>query len=1050
MKKFPTLIYFVFASLLFSKAELIFYLPFDEISDQVIKDSVHGIEGKIRGKVEQVEGIIGKGIYFGGKEKESDCIVFPQTAKDDFFQKFSDGPFTISVWIKPDSKKDFRKFAEILNTSGDIGPGWRLTYFWNMLIFRSGLGPAYRGKVEKYFWEIKTNPAIDRVLLDQWNHVCVKRDRNKKIFMYLNGKKVSESDGEFEITTRNLPLTVGAYVGGSGYGFMGAIDEVKIYKGELTEEEIFNEYKKKNWKEKKITLDGKLDEEIWEQGRLFTNFFMTGTTILAPVQTKVIFNYDDDNLYFGFICDEPEMKNLKDSVKENTLKVYYDDSVEIMIDLDNDRFDYYHFVINSSGYYGVELRTEGGTVSRPIEEFRLYTGSSKEKERWILEVVIPYSSLIHERIKKDVSLNFARNRRVLADRKEESSIAEKGQFHIPDLFKPCKLENVDLSLYQIEFAGLTVKEVEKRNDGWFNVSLKGNIKNLTDSEREITLEIYNRKLGVLEKVNLHLLPKKEKAIELTVTIPEAKEYKLSAEINEKSRNIYTGSFHIKVDYAEISLELLKPLYRNSIYSTQKIKTIVLDIKSGLKEADIKTLKQEVLITDGTGNVIKKISIDAKKEQKVMMEIPELKDGEYKIIGRITEKGKTLYETSIPLYKMPPAKGSEVYIDENLNLVLNGKPILPIIWWGGSPFEEIAKTGADGIALVVGNKAREFLDELYKINQYGVVAFFSGKEREKYLTGKDVLSDEAIEVITSRINSIKNHPALLYYYLADEPEDRNISPRILKETYQLLKKLDPYHPVQLTNNSVNGISTYIECAEMFIPDPYVNPLTTGKLSRPMSYISNFMKEIKEKGRGKKFIGVTPQVFDYGKIYATQPPYSTRDCRGPSFIEERCMNYLAIVNGAKGFHYYVFGKKDPGHWGAVNIPDLRVGMPYLIKEKKSLSEVILHGKDVTKTVVINDERIDFSGKDLNGKFYLIAVNTSGETVTPEIFVSSQIKKLKVISEARNIEVSNGKFVDRFYPYDVHIYTDNLTHRDVINLNEVEQEIKKAGGWYRYSPE
>jgi hypothetical protein len=161
----------------------------------------------------------------------------------------------------------------------------------------------------------------------------------------------------------------------------------------------------------------------------------------------------------------------------------------------------------------------------------------------------------------------------------------------------------------------------------------------------------------------------------------------------------------------------------------------------------------------------------------------------------------------------------------------------------------------------------------------------------------------------------------------------------------------------------------------------------------------------------------------------------------------MNYLGIVYGAKGFNYYVYGKKEPNHWGAVNFPDLRIGMPYLIKEKKSLSDVILLGKDIKQEVRIDEKKIHYGVKEYKGKRYIICVNVEPEELGVEMKVPEGVKKMKVISENRTVEVKDGKFFDKFLPYEVHIYTDDLNFQDVVDLKKVEEEIKKEGGWYSY---
>lgn len=246
MKKIIYGLILVLSSLCLGQAELRFYCGFDEIEGSIVKCG--SIQGEIKGgKI--VEGIKGNGFYFDGKEKNCECIILPDTRKDKFFQVFDDGPFSISVWIKPDSSKDYRKQQEILNTAGDIGPGWRLFYTWRMIVFRSGTGK--RDETGKgIYWQLATNPAVDKVKNNEWNHIVVVRNKEGILSLWLNGKKAGESEKEFKITDANYQVTIGGYRSGYAYGFKGIIDEVKIYKGELNPEDILTEYKGKIEKKK--------------------------------------------------------------------------------------------------------------------------------------------------------------------------------------------------------------------------------------------------------------------------------------------------------------------------------------------------------------------------------------------------------------------------------------------------------------------------------------------------------------------------------------------------------------------------------------------------------------------------------------------------------------------------------------------------------------------------------------------------------------------------------------------------------------------------------
>ncbi|MCS7180416.1 MAG: hypothetical protein NZ891_03590 [bacterium] len=570
------------------------------------------------------------------------------------------------------------------------------------------------------------------------------------------------------------------------------------------------------------------------------------------------------------------------------------------------------------------------------------------------------------------------------------------------------------------------------------------MKNLSNKNKSVQVEIIKEKLGILDKANLIMSPDEEIEFFLNINVPEEKNYKFEINIKDGEKLVLRYIYSPKIEYSPIVIELLKPFYRNSIYSTQKLEEIVVKVRLCLKEDKIKGTNTEILIVDKGNNTITRKIDTSKKEANFNLEVPQT-EGEYKIVGKLIKEGQTMFESNIPLYKLAPSKGNEVYVDENLNLILNGKPIMPIMWWAEMSYaEEIVETGADGL---ISWPSKSYLDKLKDLKLFAEVSLFTIEELKSFLVGKETLSEQAKENITKKIKSIKDHPALLFYYLVDEPEIRNIGPNVLKEAYQLIKELDPYHPIQITNDTVKGIETYIECADLFFPDPYIHPIIDGTSKQPMKYIIAFMEEVRKAGKGRKFIGITPQVFDYGKVYARKPPYSTRGERAPTFVEERCMNYLAIVYGAKGFNYYVYGRKEEGHWGAINIPDLRVGMPYLIKEKKSLSEVILLGKDVKEKVKIENEKIHYSVKDLNEKIYIIAVNIEPVEVNTVIKIPDNIKKLKVVSEKREIDVKSGIFTDRFSPYEVHIYTDDLKFQDVIDLKKVEEEIKKEGGFYTY---
>merc|ERR1719506_2021234 len=69
------------------------------------------------------------------------------------------------------------------------------------------------------------------------------------------------------------------------------------------------------------------------------------------------------------------------------------------------------------------------------------------------------------------------------------------------------------------------------------------------------------------------------------------------------------------------------------------------------------------------------------------------------------------------------------------------------------------------------------------------------------------SAEVLANLTSQINRYKSHPALLAWYLADEPDGAHTDPQLLQKKYNVIKQLDSSHPVSMVFCS-RGAASYL--------------------------------------------------------------------------------------------------------------------------------------------------------------------------------------------------------------------------------------------------
>ena len=89
-----------------------------------------------------------------------------------------------------------------------------------------------------------------------------------------------------------------------------------------------------------------------------------------------------------------------------------------------------------------------------------------------------------------------------------------------------------------------------------------------------------------------------------------------------------------------------------------------------------------------------------------------------------------------------------------------------------------------------------------------------------------MSDVVRKQVSEKVNLFKDHPGLLGWYMADEPEKNGVTASLLRDMYELIVELDAYHPCSVLNNSLAGITRYTEGADISMPDPYIIPLKAG--------------------------------------------------------------------------------------------------------------------------------------------------------------------------------------------------------------------------------
>ncbi len=325
--------------------------------------------------------------------------------------------------------------------------------------------------------------------------------------------------------------------------------------------------------------------------------------------------------------------------------------------------------------------------------------------------------------------------------------------------------------------------------------------------------------------------------------------------------------------------------------------------------------------------------------------------------------------------VPPAPaGTEVLSGDHGETLVNGRPFFPAGFYGVPDSDEARPIPQAGYNVALTymtdvESCRKWLDRCRQLGLLGIVS----------VPNPFVAAfDEA--ALRRAIRAVKEHPALLAYYLFDEPypSTPGATPAELKRAYDVVADEDPYHPIGVCLNVPDFTDDYIDCYDVVLPDPY--PLV--KRVQPLTLVSDNLAETRRALAGTKPIWVVPQAFGSDVVEGIGDP---EQYRTPTPDQERCMTYLALTQGVQGVVYYCYhvytrydaAKAKAGEWPYVlggHLPDqqpkLWGALVGLGAEMKHLGPALLRpGAESGRTKQVHGRRLPGAQR---GAAWLLAVN------------------------------------------------------------------------------
>ena len=269
---------------------------------------------------------------------------------------------------------------------------------------------------------------------------------------------------------------------------------------------------------------------------------------------------------------------------------------------------------------------------------------------------------------------------------------------------------------------------------------------------------------------------------------------------------------------------------------------------------------------------------------------------------------------------------------------------------------------------------------------------------------NLTAEEKNARLIEEIKTFMNHPALLAWYISDEPNGYKIPPESLEEIYNTVRDTDPWHPVSMVFMAPFLSSRiYANALDIVMADPYPVP------NSPIAITGDVAGQLKTEFEGKRSVWMVLQAFGGGEWWG----------REPTVQELRSMTWQSVIGGATGIQYFVrqglnYFPKSVAAWNECGRMAMEIAeiTPWLLSDEETL-RVESSSKVITVTSRVH-----------NGQLLIMAVNKINEPVGTTIRIAGfNSGRANLLFENRSLPVSNGQINDHLAPFGSQVYLIDL---------------------------
>ncbi|HWL53944.1 MAG TPA: sugar-binding protein [Chthoniobacteraceae bacterium] len=805
-----------------------------------------------------------------------------------------------------------------------------------------------------------------------------------------------------------------------------------------------------------IVVDGKLEEPVY--AKAIWNAYHQGEEAV----TRFSLHLDGEKLYLSAEVRESQLPVVaRQTERDGPLSG--DDSIEVFLQCGPDVSEGIQWIVNADGVVADYYLVQGGLLGDRAWNAGFQTATQRTETGWSLEAAVPLAELGLDPSRKSWGLQVATNRAKRGKKKPSfyawnpvpHNLREFGTFGTAVLPADAGLERFAWNL----IAG---KPAMVRKGEEFALRVPVHLTNATGSYRMVRLQaaLEGERGEVSPRVALATSDHETATVEIALGKRREIRQQVTVKVSESGnagRLLAQVRVPVDLGYTSWKLQLIEPGYRETIFATQKLDAVRARLELQDPGITPKEIKGSLVTQDGD-RLPATVSKEAAGTWEVVVPgIAKLPDGEHRLeVSVQTAEDKEVVARTIR--KLPYQKG-EVWID-HLGIVRREGVAIPFYGYCFGQWDAMLERPMPGmrvnVAAPVGNWTDNPADVkplLAKLGEAGVYSMpyaapaiglwrQGGEARSRY----GLVPIAAVEPeYRAFAEALKGNPNVVAYYLADEPELRQISPERLREIYNILSGEDPYKPCLVLNNTFEGVKNYLVGADISMPDRYPVFRKKSGSSSSLARITTHLQAIPVGEEPFKARWTAMQAMNYEY-------YKLAEARDPTAREMRSQQIAAMIGGVSGITWFT----EQRVW---DIPAAIASLSYLSKEFEfffSLREKQLPREPQGESRGlwgIFDAR-----KDAGTGPVVMVVNTEWKPVEAVMAdrAISEIKAWKALGTKRTLALRDGRLALHLEPHESAILvpeTMKTPALDWLAVEKREEEILQtarsntkniAGSW------